>query len=125
MLTHSFQAGSSNLQMRRMLQKKNQNQNKPPTKNPNHNFPQKKYFFSHASTTPPTCFCILWSRLWLPEIRIAEGQRKSYSGTISAHSYTFETCPGATLLLARTHKTILFKASSGNINDDLIPHQQQ
>lgn len=66
LLTHTFQTGNSNLQMRRMLQKKK-------NQNPNYNSPQKKNFFSRASST---FFFILWSGLWLPEIHIAERQRK-------------------------------------------------
>lgn len=90
MLIPNVQIGNSNLQITQECCRKEEKKPAAPSIN------QKP--FSRTQTKPPTFFLLLWSGLWLPEKYIAEGQRKKYSGIITANSYSFETRPMGNLV---------------------------
>lgn len=83
LLTHTFQTGNSNFQMRMLQKKKN-----PKTQTTT---PPRKKTFSHVHPLPSSSSSGVdcGSQKYI----LQRDKEKNYSGTISAHSYSFETCP--------------------------------
>lgn len=84
LLITNFQLGNSTVKITQECCRKEEN---------NPSCPKHKSNALHRHTQNQTTLFLLWSRLRLLGKCIAEGQRKKYSGIISASSYSFEACP--------------------------------